>query len=103
MPTELKPCPFCGGEATRHPNDPGLVACPDPECAQSMYYVTVGSWNTRAPTPEREALGEIMAAMVKPVMERGHAVKNQWLSRPEVEAILARHGIQLPAEEGSDA
>lgn len=49
--TELKPCPFCGGEAELY-NDEGLwkVQCEDCEASTGQYYMpenAIAAWNTR--------------------------------------------------------
>lgn len=101
--TELKPCPSpsCdspgGDEGLSYYHLDGLVwvICPcgvqgpggfSNDEAQAL-------WNElpRAPTPEGEALREIADHAIQTVRRNG------WIL-----AILHAHGIQLPAEEGSD-
>lgn len=64
--TDLKPCPFCGGEAQRSSNvaydnqadfEWFEVKCPECGCSTAMYATTseaIEAWNARQPL-EREA------------------------------------------------
>ncbi len=113
MPTELKHCPFCRGPAEIWDKERDLATCPVMDCAGWRTVAPRESWNRRAPTPEGEALRELIDWWVK---LRAHWKKiepeadamttDMYLDRGiiyrEHEAILARHGIQLPAEEGEN-
>lgn len=92
--TELKPCPFCGSAAWSGPNETAI--CSDGEilergfrCPSAHHYVSVEFWQTRAPTPEREALRELLKA-----------ISDGFLLRPQIPDILRRNGIHVPARGG---
>ena len=44
--SELKPCPFCGGEAS-HIGE--YVNCENKQCCLYICYASVTQWNTRTP------------------------------------------------------
>ena len=43
--SELKPCPFCGGEATDYGS---FVQCENEDCEVNPHAETIEAWNTRA-------------------------------------------------------
>jgi hypothetical protein len=47
--TELMPCPFCGGEATRPAQNPERVWCTNENCIMAFKMVLTRTWNTRTP------------------------------------------------------
>lgn len=64
MSEELKPCPFCGGEAERNLDYSKQIKCSNQNCLMSDYFImTESSWNTRV-NPEldryKTALANIM-------------------------------------------
>jgi len=72
--TDLKPCPFCGGKArhgqrlTQGYDIVNLVVCSEPGCRADVGFISAFRekmsaykvWNTRAATPERKALRELV-------------------------------------------
>lgn len=104
MATELEPCPFCRKPAVEWFRR--KFCCPDADCPGSRALCSLEDWNTRAPTPEGEALREIAE------LSRSY---DRWTMSPEfrrIDEIMCRHGldpfqlveahgIQLPAEEGN--
>lgn len=91
----LDPCPWCRGPAVEWFH--GTVCCADKDCPGFKALCSPEDWNRRATTAEAKALMEIVPF-----------VSGQMADRPCAEImmvadILARHGIKLPAEEGSDA
>ncbi len=74
--TELKSCPFCGGEAHydtevhngKTPKLVHFVECIECENCTTMHPCTehaIAYWNRRAPDPSREALIEALGVMKK--------------------------------------
>ena len=52
MSEELKPCPFCGEDATQPNRLYQSTLCKNPKCKIcAVVFTTVEQWNTRAPDP----------------------------------------------------
>lgn len=70
MTQELKPCPFCGGEAVAETGSASSwVACRTPGCDCEQFHYTMEAaftaWNTRAPaSPVDAAADDLLAALV---------------------------------------
>lgn len=62
MAEELKPCPFCGGEAELNDCDDYVAyGCGNVACKASAFSRTIQGWNTRTPRltkEQREAVKE---------------------------------------------
>ena len=59
-PHNLKPCPFCGGEAR---DDKMGVSCYDSDCAGCRVYCTPRLWNTRTDPLVQELVGALSDAI----------------------------------------
>lgn len=99
---ELKPCPFCGGEAERftigaeEPNNAGgdVISCTRCEASSHVEFGRkenlVSRWNTRAASPDqtngllREALERLVFASGKLVV----ATDEMEMLRPTRQAVL---------------
>lgn len=73
MQNELKPCPFCGGEAKLHGESFFVVVCNNDLCSASTNVTnrteSINAWNTRQPAfdwkPIEELTEEILTAKEK--------------------------------------
>ena len=86
MGKELRPCPFCGGEA-RLPTDmdgnPVNYECPDCICVNDScpiveYWVPVADWNTRPIEDTLTARIAELEAFIDKLIEAGDAVINAY-------------------------
>ena len=80
--SELKPCPFCGGEATIQPEgDYHEIHCEDCgiELNRRTYDETVTAWNTRAETEAERK--------IEKVREKLESLKNDARMMNEAESI----------------
>ena len=96
---ELKPCPFCGGEAKRR----NMQVCEDGceswvECTSCfattdrldspMGLDASGLWNTRADLPKEVDLGAITEAVHSDIFNRTGSKKHTLHSKSIIEATL---------------
>lgn len=91
MNKELKPCPFCGGEAIVLQNNDGFyyVGCKNAECRGYVFYSdvhyftkerTIEAWNTRKP--------------IDKVVEQLEKEKTPNRSMSKTESILRRRNFE---------
>lgn len=73
---ELKPCPFCGGEATKTLS--GKVVCKTAQLlntdCENVYPYSDDFWNTRAETPEVAALRESHRELLDVIHHANHKI-----------------------------
>lgn len=76
---ELKPCPFCGGEAVE--SRPGDVHCKDGLCAgYKTRHMRAEQWNTRADLAEAATLDSVRAALegaVNPILDHTETARHK--------------------------
>lgn len=73
---ELKPCPFCGGEAEtwlEDEDDPDTecATCPDPDCVGSQINTSIDDWNNRAAQPVNQVMLEALKQLVGAIKTSG--------------------------------
>lgn len=61
--SDLKPCPFCGGEAIMH-RDGDRIGCKDLDCAGYIVFATPEEWNLRASDATLSRLSDLVRPLV---------------------------------------
>jgi hypothetical protein len=87
--TELKPCPFCGGEATQPAQNPERAWCTNENCIMAFKIVLKRTWNTRpAPSPSDADDDDFVLAPVKAGKPAPSPSREGWpLTLADVQAL----------------
>lgn len=106
MREALKPCPFCGGEASKVVTFTGAFWFQCAGCGAQGPHKGVGdleiAWNRRAPLPDEDGMVEMREALEQAYTEgfRDGAYDSKDLPRSWKNSDTARFAASLPDEKG---